>query len=174
MSPVIDLPVMEADRRRAILSERTRRLSERRDTPDSERPVPVLVLVAGGERFALRLADAAEVSLVRSAAILPRSDPALLGLMDIRGTLCRVYDLALLCGLTAPASRTAGHVVRIRGDDAIGLRVERAEAMTDVPPAGLQPDPESPPGRIGHRIRAGYTLIEPAALLSHPTLVKDI
>ncbi len=174
MSPPDALPRTDDARRQRILAERTRRLAERRDTPDSERPVPVMVLVAGSERFALKLADAAEVAVARAAAVLPRSDPALLGLMDIRGTLCRVYDLALLCGLPAPAQRGGGHVVRIRAGNAVGLRVDRADAMLDLSPAEMTADPESPPGRLGRRILAGYTLIDPTALFSHPALVEDV
>lgn len=164
---------IEDTRRRAILDERTRRLAARRVTPDSERPVPVLVLGAGGERFALRLSDATEVGVMRPIAVLPRADPALVGLMDIRGTLCRLYDLGLLCGLASSGSRSGGHVVRLRTEAALALRVDRAEGMTDISPSGMRADPEFPPGRLGRRILAGYTLIDPASLLSHPALVED-
>lgn len=156
-----------------ILDERTRRLAARRETPDSERPVPVLVLSAAGERFALRLTDATDVSVVRPAAALPRAHPSLIGLMDIRGSLCRVYDLGLLCGSTATGGRASGHIVRIRTDEALALRVDRAEGMIDISPAGMRSDPEFPPGRLGRRILAGYTLIDPVSLLSHPALVED-
>ncbi len=178
MSPSVVESPGETDaalaRRSRILSERTRLLASRRDRQETERPEPVLVLRAGTERFALRLRDAAEVSVARAAALLPQGDPALVGLMDIRGTLCRVYDLAKLCGLPgATGSRLTGHVIRLRINGNIGLLVERAEAMVDIPPARLQPDPETPPGQIGRRILAGYTLIDPAALLSHPAIVEE-
>lgn len=176
-APVPDIQAAapgEAARHSRILAERTRLLASRRDRQESERPEPVLVLRAGNERFALRLRDAAEVSVSRAAALLPQGNPALVGLMDIRGTLCRVYDLARLCGLPGAAGgRPTGHVIRLRIDGSIGLLVERAEAMVDIPPAQLQPDPETPPGQIGRRILAGYTLIDPAALLSHPAIVEE-
>jgi twitching motility protein PilI len=57
-----------------------------------------LGLLCGGERWLIRLADAAEVVAVPSIAAVPLTRPWFLGLANVRGNLYSVVDLAGFLG----------------------------------------------------------------------------
>ena len=100
-------------------------------------------------------------------ARLPRAGPALLGLVETRGVLCRVYDLAELFGRRAGSARRAGgHLVVLRqGGGRVGLRVDRAVGIVDVPAAGLLPADDGLPGMLGRITRSGIDLLDPETIL---------
>src|SRR5205814_5787231 len=57
-----------------------------------------LGLACGGERFLIRLGDAAEVVAVPPIATVPLTQPWFLGLANVRGNLYSVVDLAAFVG----------------------------------------------------------------------------
>jgi chemotaxis signal transduction protein len=152
---------------RRILQERGQQLACRGSSSQVVR-VPVLTLEAGGEIFALKVADATEVAEMSLATAVPRAAPALLGIVDRRGVLCRVYDLKALCGLPPGPSRSgSGHLVVLRaGGGRVGLRVDRATTIAEVPAADLSPSGDGIFGTIGRHTRSGLNLLDPAAILS--------
>ena len=63
-----------------------------------------LGLACGGERWLVRLADAAEVIAVPSLASVPLTQPWFLGLANIRGNLYTVVDFAGFLGRESAAT----------------------------------------------------------------------
>jgi len=61
----------------------------------------VVTFVLGGQLFALPLATVLEIQQVVEFTPLPGADPAVLGLLDVRGVLMPAYDLGRLIGLPA-------------------------------------------------------------------------
>ncbi|WP_051328707.1 chemotaxis protein CheW [Geminicoccus roseus] len=157
----------EDERVRRILQERSRQLAGRGNSSQVVR-VSVLTLEAGSETFALKVADAMEVAGMGLPTAVPRAVPALLGMVDRRGVLCRVYDLLALCGLTTGPSRSgSGHLVVLRaGGGRVGLRVDRATTIAELPAADLAPSGDGVPGMLGRHTRGGLNLLDPAAILS--------
>jgi twitching motility protein PilI len=110
-----------------------------------------LGLSCGGERWLIRLADAAEVVAVPTLARVPLTQPWFLGLANIRGNLFSVVDLALFLGRESATPHGAGSLARLilfgprAGDlkagvvvqSVLGLRnlaeLERAPPLPDAP-----------------------------------------
>jgi len=72
-----------------------------------------LGLACGGERFLIRLGDAAEVVAVPPIAKVPLTRPWFLGLANVRGNLYSVIDLAQFIGRDAVNVQAAGGQSRL-------------------------------------------------------------
>jgi chemotaxis signal transduction protein len=155
------------ERARQIFEERTRLLATRSSGVKADRDA-VLILECGNEAFALRVADAAEVLAMKVTTTLPRARPGLLGIVDRRGVLCCVYDLAVLCGLPSrDVARSSGHLVILRRSGGrVGLRVDRASTIQEVAPADLLPSEEASVASLGQYTRGGLNLLDPDMILS--------
>lgn len=153
-------------RARRLVEERTRQLAQRASRAAAT-TVPLLMLQAGGDTFALRIAEVAEVAAMTPAAPLPRAGTTLIGVVNRHGTLCQVHDLAALCGRpTAMGERARGHLIVLRAEGGrIGLRVDLADAIREVRPAELDPADDHAPGRLGSFTRGGFNLVTPQAIL---------
>jgi purine-binding chemotaxis protein CheW len=135
------------------------------------------VIIRGGERLlALPLTGVVEVfRMVAIAAQLPRAPRHCLGVVDCRGRLVPVFDLAGRLGL-APARNEAalidGHVVLIK--DAVGevgYAVDEVSELSENPPEALEAKGHEALGRItlgAVRTADGKLapLIDPGALLT--------
>ncbi len=153
-------------RAHAILLERTRQLATRSMAAEAV-TIALLLLEVDGESCALRVDAVAEVAAMPLPARLPRAGPALLGLVETRGVLCRVYDLAELFGRRAgSARRSGGHLVVLRqGGGRVGLRVDRAAGIVEAPAADLLPAEDGLPGTLGRITRSGIDLLDPETIL---------
>jgi twitching motility protein PilI len=72
-----------------------------------------LGLACGGERFLIRLGDAAEVVAVPPIAAVPLTQPWFLGLANIRGNLYSVVDFAAFVGREAIIAHGTGGQSRL-------------------------------------------------------------
>jgi purine-binding chemotaxis protein CheW len=102
-----------------------------------------LLLRLGERLVALRLACVREVfRMVAMAARLPRAPRHCLGVVDCRGTLVPVFDLAGRLGLCAPRREKElcdGHVLTL--EDSLGLvgyAVDEVRELSDEPPRALE------------------------------------
>ena len=95
-----------------------------------------------GQTYAVSIAHVREILVTPAVTPLPDSPPVIEGVIDLRGTLIPVVDLArLLAGdgrATAPRSRT--FVVAVR-EFVVGFRVERATQVVAVPVSSLESVP---------------------------------
>ncbi len=98
----------------------------------AEQTVTQLVCRIGVERYALPFDAVAEVTALGALALPPRSSPALLGAMNLRGVVHRVFDLGRLMGLDV-VGLSGGHVVILRLQNfPTGLRVDQAEGIATI------------------------------------------
>lgn len=87
--------------------------------------IPALVFRLANERYAIALKDLAEVVPFRGCTEVPGSSPLFLGVINLRGELRPVLDLAqVLCGVPSTGS---GAVLVLR--DRIALKVDEAEDL---------------------------------------------
>jgi purine-binding chemotaxis protein CheW len=137
----------------AVLAERARRLA--RPLPDLEpRPgAEVLVIEAGGERFAVDLAWVERVHPVAEVAPLPGLRPPWRGLVSVRGELLPALDLPAYLG--RPPEPATGVAVSCAVVAAGGLRVA---LLSEVAP-GVGPRPAE--------------VVDVAGILADPALVVD-
>jgi len=101
--------------------------------------VRAVICIHSGERYALPLSAVRRVTEVSPIARVPRSPPALLGVMNQQGRVACVLDLGPLVGMKPRPARPEGRVVilqRPRGD--VGLYVAEVAGIESLP-AELEP-----------------------------------
>jgi chemotaxis signal transduction protein len=97
-------------------------------------PAVRLVLVrTGGRAFALPLAAVREVVPARPAVRLPGAGPAVRGLVNVRGRVTTVLDLAACLGLPPPAPSPDQRIVLVGyRDRTVGLAVDEVDRLLDA------------------------------------------
>jgi purine-binding chemotaxis protein CheW len=159
-------------RRAAILDARAARLAARRGTTTEDAGASlVLAFRTGGERYGLALTELAEVAPLPRWTPLPGAPAEHLGLIDRRGEIQPVADLARLLGLPVPAPPEAGYVLTLRlGGRSVGLRVDAVEAVVRLPAEPLAAPPSTgPTTRFARGVSAdGLTVLAAPELASHP------
>jgi len=111
-----------------------------------------VVFRVAGERFALPLDAVREVVLPQPPfALVPRSSEAVRGVMNLRGRVVAVVDLAALVGLAPqPLAAGAGHVVLLdREPRTLGLLIGGVLGVEPLLP------PEGAPGALVRGVAAG-------------------
>lgn len=97
-----------------------------------------LGLACGGERWLIRLADAAEVVAVPPIAGVPMTQPWFLGLANVRGNLFSVVDFAGFLGREAVIPHGTGGQSRLilfgprAGDLRVGIVVQSVLGLRNV------------------------------------------
>ncbi len=105
-----------------------------------------LAFQAGGERYALGLHAVQEITALGRVTPVPGAAPAIRGVMNLRGGVVAVVDVAARLGRPpAPASsRTALVVADARVEDAptrVGLVVDAVDGILNLAPEDLLPPP---------------------------------
>jgi purine-binding chemotaxis protein CheW len=133
------LPV-DATRLEAVYRDRARRFAGRStNSVRSQDAWPALTFTVGPERLCIELAALVEVLPYAKCAPLAGAGAELLGVINVRGRICSVLDLARILGLPEQADRTAGYIVlaRQRGIE-IGFRVDNVERIASITSAELE------------------------------------
>ncbi len=105
-----------------------------------------VVFRVASERYALPLAAVREVVVPQPPfARVPRSSEAVRGVMNLRGRVIAVVDLAALVGLPAqPLEPAAGHVLILdRGKRALGFLIGAVLGVETIVPS-----PDAPGGLV--------------------------
>lgn len=103
----------------------------------------LLLVVAGGQRYALRLAELGGLQPLRRLVPLPGGRRELLGLAGVRGRLVAVFDLARLLGAAAePSPPVAPRWLLLCGgaEAQLALACGHCEGLRQLPQAALQTD----------------------------------
>ncbi|HYE00738.1 MAG TPA: chemotaxis protein CheW [Alphaproteobacteria bacterium] len=118
-------------------------------------PVPMdqfVCFAAGGGSYAVDILAVREIRAWTPASPLPEMPPHMIGILDLRGAMVPVFDLARRFG--GPATRpTPTHVVLVVAvaGGVAGLLVDAVSDIVAVPAGGLLPAPE-----IERRADAAY------------------
>lgn len=116
----------------------------------------VLTLELQGELFAIETAEVREIVDLVAVTDVPGADPAVHGLINVRGRVVPLADLRLKFGMEQrPATIDTRVVVietQIDGDPArVGIRADRVYEVTELAAASLEQTPS-----IGLRWRPEY------------------
>jgi purine-binding chemotaxis protein CheW len=117
----------------------------------TDRALVVLILELQGESFAIETAQVREILDPVPVTAVPGADPAVDGLINVRGRVVPLADLRLLFGMPQRESGQDARIVVIEvpveGDaTTIGIRAEKVNEVTELAAASLEPTP-----RIGLR-----------------------
>ena len=116
-----------------------------------------LGLACGGERWLIRLADAAEVVAVPPLAAVPLTQPWFLGLANIRGNLYTVVDFAGFLGREAVVPHGTGGQSRLilfgqrAGDFNAGVVVQGVLGLRNLAELTPAPPVANAPAWYGQR-----------------------
>jgi purine-binding chemotaxis protein CheW len=99
---------------------------------------PALMFTLGTERLCLELGALSEVLPYARCSPLPGARPELLGVINVRGRICSVLDLARILGQAEHGDRASAYIIlaRHRGIE-IGLRVDDVDRIAAVTSAEL-------------------------------------
>ncbi len=135
----------DPERLAAIYRDRAARLAERPSCGPSADALLFLAVGVGNERYGLEFADIAEVLPRPRIAPVPGAPPAVAGVMQVRGEIRPVLDLARLLDLPRAAARDSFAAVFLRrGARRAGLLVDRVEGIREFPAGECRPAGDAP------------------------------
>ncbi|HEY4085240.1 MAG TPA: chemotaxis protein CheW [Bryobacteraceae bacterium] len=154
-------------RMQAVFRRRAVQLAQEAEAKPASQGIPALVFRLGQERYAVPLEELAEVLPFRGCTGVPGGSERFLGVINLRGQIRPVIDLArVLCG---SASTDSGAVLILRRP--IGLKVDAVENLQRI-----RSDEMAAPVR-GHFVRpflsGTLALLDLETLLSAVTSTKE-
>ena len=145
------------------------------EAPGTSPPLLATSFYVCGALCAVDASIVEEVVRLRHITPVPHAPDYLMGVMNLRGKIVSVIDLArkLDLGATEPGEESRVYIVRDRSE-LVGLLVERAADVIELDGGALEPSPANVRGvesrfvlgigRSGGRLAA---LLDPAAVLSN-------
>ena len=149
----------------AVYRERAIRLARPLETgTPAAAAIPVLIFRLAQELFALELTDLAEVLPLGNCTPIPGGPPRFAGVINVRGRLIPVLDLAHFLEIPAAEASPASFVLMTRNENrGLGLKVDRVERAGEIWTDQLSPAP----GACCRGIAPGpITLLNMNAILS--------
>ena len=155
--------------------DRARSLREAFDASFAQAPaeldsalVDFLIVTAGADRYALRLAEIASVHAERKVTRVLSPLPELLGLADFRGVLTPIYAVSSL--LARPGSEEPRFLVVARHEQPVGFAFDGLERHLRIAPSELALDDiaEDPFTRGAVRLDGGtLRILQLTSLVDH-------
>lgn len=122
----------------------------------NEAPAQYLTFALGGEMFAVGILHVKEIIEYGNLTEIPMMPAFIRGVINLRGSVVPVIDLAARFGgePTAVGRRTCIVIVEVADDDTrhdIGIMVDAVSEVLDIPGGEIEPPPS-----FGARIRADF------------------
>lgn len=111
---------------------------------DDDQSTEFVSLIAGGQGFCIDIIEIREIRRWAPVTPLPFSDDAVLGVMNLRGAVIPIFDLAAKLGLGViePTSRHVIIVVRMC-NRTIGLLVDAVSEILSIDSEKIKKNPET-------------------------------
>jgi purine-binding chemotaxis protein CheW len=158
-----------------LLRERARQLAQRVDQVDTGELLEVIQFRLGCERLAFESAWVKEVFAPREVVAVPGTPPFVAGIVNHRGSILSVVDLAKFLGLP-PSPGTEPGVVLYLGDEGMefGVLIDQVEAANTVSRHAITAVPPTLPEESARYLRGvlpgAVSLIDAGLLLAAPQL----
>ena len=131
-------------------------MTETDSPPDS---LQLVSFTMAGELYGIETRFTRQVMEVPRIVPVPRIQPFILGIINLRGQLTSVIDLRRLFGLKQAARISDNRIVVVRsGDMATGILVEQVQEILEVPAGDIEPPLASLPG-IQKKFIMGQTIL---------------
>jgi purine-binding chemotaxis protein CheW len=173
-----DRPETEAAELEAIFRQRTQQLATRSASAGNvPNGWPALGFTVGGDRLCIAAASLVEVLPYVRCSPIAGARPELLGVINIRGHICSVLDLARILELPADGDPVPGYVVLLRRAPVeVGLKVDSVQQIETIVPDQL----EALDGQhaawssqyLQGRTPGGIGVLNLKAVWSHPVFVS--
>jgi len=130
------------------------------DTPAQSIDIELLSFRVGENEYSVEIMSVREIRGWTRATSLPHSPPFVRGVINLRGAVLPVVDLAMRLGLPAeePTERNVIIVVDI-GGRTVGLRVDAVSDILSFPLSELQAPPEMAADE-GHSFIRALTILD--------------
>ncbi len=151
------------------LNERAEVLAQRGAVAARDISASHVVVRAGSERCAIRLAEVAGAVRIISLARLPGTPAEMSGVIREKGLVWPVLELARLLGLTPQVEAASFAVLLRRRDRRVALGVAGFEAMRETVPSA----PRTGGSQYVRAVAGDLILIDAEAVLDHPLLGKE-
>lgn len=114
---------------------------------DAEEPHQYLTFLLGEEMFAIGILSIREIIQYGSVTDVPMTPPFIRGVLNLRGAVVPVVDLATRFGRRAKENTKRTCIVIVetdshKGRQQMGVVVDAVSAVLDVPPSDIEPPPE--------------------------------
>ena len=156
-------PTLPDHQNPAIGADRAPRPAQRsrpEEQPEGAALPQLLTVDAGGERYGCPLEAIREIVPGRSTTRLPGAPPHVRGLLNLRGALVTVLDLAVALDGRQPSDDVDGHVLVLEVEGRLaGCRVDHVRRVHPRPP--LHPLPASRAGgdaAVGNALPPGIVM----------------
>ena len=128
------LVAVAGDKLEQVYLQRARQFATRSAAPGKQSDTSrVLTFTVGTERLGIELAAAAEILPYAKCSPIPGADPQLLGVINVRGRICSVLDLARILELPDAAASDRGYIVLVRHEGVqVGLKVDQVDQVEMV------------------------------------------
>jgi purine-binding chemotaxis protein CheW len=114
----------------------------------------------GENEYSVEIMSVREIRGWTRATSLPHAPPYVRGVINLRGTVLAVVDLALRLGLEAAAPEDRNVIIVVDVEDrSVGLRVDAVSDILSFSPDQLQPPPEMAGSDAGGFVKA-LTIID--------------
>lgn len=113
------------------------------DSPTIERPegaVPFVVLSIAGETFAVEISKVREIIRVPHITWVPGSPDYVRGVINLRGSVVAVIDLAGMLGMPPAEEDSQTRIIIVESSGVIvGVLVDNVSRVADIAPSQLEP-----------------------------------
>jgi len=121
--------------------------SEQKTSGEEDDTTQYLTFLADNERFAIGILDVKELIEIGNMTQVPMTPDFIRGVINLRGNVVPVVDLASRLGrnISALTKRSCIVLVEVTLDDesqTIGMLVDEVNEILEIPPAHIQPPPK--------------------------------
>lgn len=113
------------------------------DSPINEKPegaVPFVVLSIAGESFAIEIDKVREIIRVPQITWVPGAQAYVRGVINLRGRVVAVLDLAAMLGMDQTDEDSGNRVIVVESSDVIvGMLVDSVSRVAEISPSQLEP-----------------------------------
>ncbi|WP_174735028.1 chemotaxis protein CheW [Mesobacillus harenae] len=111
--------------------------------PTLETDLKVIVFQLIEKEYAIPVTHVRSIEKVQTITRVPNTPPYIKGVINLRGIVTPIIDLRIYFGFEeAPYSDLARLIIISAGDNEVGLIVDSANDVIDIPADSIEPPPE--------------------------------
>ena len=131
-------------------------VDEREQTEGGQ--LELLTFSIAGEQYAVSIERIIEIVQPRPVTRIPNADPAIVGILSLRGTIVTLVDVRRRLRHRAERDERADPrvVVLEFGGETLGFEVDRVSRVVRVPAAGIEPHPVVHASELSEAIRGVF------------------
>jgi purine-binding chemotaxis protein CheW len=117
-------------------------MTAKKEADRSSNEIELFTFLIAGEQYAVDIDRIVSIVTPRPVTRVPNSDPSVLGIMSLRGTIVTLLDIRRRLSHPARTSVPDSHIVVIeqRGET-LGFQVDRVLRVVKMAPSDLEPHP---------------------------------